>query len=409
MNDTGINTRADWQGEGTLSQLSGELRARQASRIDCTVDPRQLLVNVANTGELLLASVPGTQASEFISTEGVIIRDKAVTQLCTRMNPDVPARFGKSLATMRPNIAVDMFNSLISQDDYSKSRRWFVRQLRGQVRAILSDRYLAIDDEDLMFTALQELQNHGGWVMSAQLTDDNMRMSYCCPSLGRLLDSPARGDGSFFDAGSMANPQWLNRMGINEKSWPDQFKMLKDANGNMVLPGGEIGNSETGNGSAYVRFKTYDSICFNGCTLETVHHMRHLGEKLEPGIWQADTITHNHQLRKKMIGDAVTATFDQDRVNTWINRRVAASHDVLSPTAAVDNVATLCTLSEDERDELLTVFCRDYVSTREGLSQAAARVAQDATNPDKASEWQSHAATIIVARSGVTNGALITA
>ena len=231
MNDTGINTRADWQGEGTLSQLSGELRARQASRIDCTVDPRQLLVNVANTGELLLASVPGTQASEFISTEGVIIRDKAVTQLCTRMNPDVPARFGKSLATMRPNIAVDMFNSLISQDDYSKSRRWFVRQLRGQVRAILSDRYLAIDDEDLMFTALQELQNHGGWVMSAQLTDDNMRMSYCCPSLGRLLDSPARGDGSFFDAGSMANPQWLNRMGINEKSWPDQFKMLKDANG----------------------------------------------------------------------------------------------------------------------------------------------------------------------------------
>ena len=399
-----IDTRGNWTGTGSLSQLATTLRARKAARIDCVVDPRQLCVNVSRDGELLLASVSGTQAAEFIPTEGIVVRDRAVTQLCSRMNPDVPASFGKRLIAERPSIAVDMFNSLIDRDDYSKNRRLLVRMLHNNVRAVLSDRYLVIDDEDLMYTALEELQHHGGRVMSCQLTDDHMRMSYCCPALGQALDSPARGDGSFFNAGSLANPEWRARIGLTE----EDAQPMTDRGGNAILPGGEIGNSETGAGAAHVRFKTFDSICFNGCVSETVHQIRHLGEKLEAGIWSPATVTKNAELKQTMVKDAVKATFCPDRLAAWMQQRIDARMDILAPTAAVDNVATLCELSEDDRDQLLAVFCRDYSPNRDGLSQAAARFAQDQSNPDKASEWESHAATIIECPKAVNHGALVT-
>ena len=404
MNALNENTRNDWTGTGSLSKLHEAVMRRKASRIDCVVDPRQLCVDVSRNGKLLLGSVSGTQAAEFIPTEGIEVRDRAVTQLCSRMNPEVPATFGKRLITERPTIAVDMFNALIDRDDYSKNRRLLIRMLFGEVRAVLSDRYLIVDDEDLVFTALDELQHHGGMVMACTLTDDNMRMSYCCPALGQALDSPARGDGGFFNAGKLSNPEWRARIGLTE----EDAQPMTDRGGNAILPGGEIGNSETGAGSAYVKFKTFDSICFNGCVTETVHQIRHLGEKLEAGRWSSATLTANNELKQNMVRDAVRQTFCPGKLAAWMRQRIEAAQDVLAPTAAVENVARLCELGDDDRDQLLAVFCRDYRPTRDGLSQAAARFAQDQQNPDKASEWESHSATIIERPSAVNNNALMT-
>ena len=87
-------------------------------------------------------------------------------------------------------------------------------------------------------------------------------------------------------------------------------------------------------------------------------------------------------------------------------KRQQASTDILAPNAAIDNVADLCELSQEERDNLLCRFCAEYKPTRDGLSQAAARLAQDETDPNKACDWEAHSATIIKQRSAVNRNAL---
>ena len=402
MNDLTIDTRADWTGQGSLTKLADTLKARAAASRDCCVDPRQLVIGTTRAGELTIAAAPGTQAAEFIPTDGMPIRDRAITQLCSRLNPEVPARFGKDLAVARPHIAIDLFNSLIDKDDYSKNRRWLVRMLNGRIRAVLSDRYLILDDEGMIFTALDKLRQVGGFPMSCTMTEDYTRMSYCCPSLGQYIDSPSRGDGAFFNAGSMGSQVWQHRVGVSD----DILKPLTDRKGNTIFPGGEIGNSETGAGSAYVKFKTYDSICLNGCVSEVVHTIRHIGEKLDAGIWSRNTMHKNQQLKHTMVQDAIQTTFDADRLNAWMVKRQQASTDILAPNAAIDNVADLCELSQEERDNLLCRFCAEYKPTRDGLSQAAARLAQDETDPNKACDWEAHSATIIKQRSAVNRNAL---
>ena len=63
---------------------------------------------------------------------------------------------------------------------------------------------------------------------------------------------------------------------------------------------------------------------------------------------------------------------------------------------AVDNVVKALDINETDRDRLLTYFVKDYAMTRDGLSQAVSRMAQDEfDNVDKSADFESMAGKLI--------------
>ena len=385
-----MNITTRWSGQGRLQNLAEELERQKESKIDSIIDARQLIVD--QKGEhLSLVPVERTQASEFMWLAGVPMRKHALCQLGQKVSPAVPRRFLCELAGDAPDLASDMLGGLM----HRTARRLFIRQLDGEVRAVLSDKYRVIDNYDLVFTALETAKEVGAKVLSCSLSDDNMRIKLIAPNLFAALDTGKPGH-TFFTPGQLGSAEWREANGIGDMSeWigVDWF----DSGENRVWPTCTISNSETGKGGTTVSFGTCDSACFNLMLVEKLSRSVHLGSRQEVGIYTEETIAVDSQATMMKARDSIKACFNPDIFRAIMDkRRDAAMDEIAAPTAAVDNIVKSLSLPERKRDQLLEYFVRDYAPTRDGLSQAAARMAQDEIgDADAAHDWETAAGAII--------------
>ena len=383
----------EWTGVGKLSQLVNELERQKESRIDACMDTRQVIVSTSNReeGGLSLLPVGGTQTSEFLSlSQGTPLETKALKQLGSRLTPNVPSKFLEQLALQQPFVGCDLLNQLMS----AAPKRMLFRQLDGRVRAVLSDSYRCLDNYDLVFTALEVAQSVGANVLQCTMSDNKMRIKLIAPSMWETLNAGGGRANGMFKAGDLGNPEWRERNGIGELGLEDT---INDTGGNIVFPTCTISNSETGSGSTQVEFGTCDGACFNMLTFDKKVRSVHLGSKLELGIFSEETVAADSKAIMCKMTDAITACFNPAVFKKHIMLRVGAQQDIIeAPTMAVDNVVKALDINETDRDRLLTYFVKDYAMTRDGLSQAVSRMAQDEfDNVDKSADFEAYAGKLI--------------
>jgi len=388
MNTDSQQTK-EWAGVGKLDQLVNELERQKESRIDACIDSRHIFTGTKDE-QVSLCPVPSTQSSEFLPMSGVPFREKALKQLGAKLTPSIPSKFIAELANQHPEIGCDLLNQLMS----AEPKRMLFRQLDGCVRAVLSDSYRCLDNYDLVFTALDVAKSIGANVLQCTMSEDRMRIKLIAPSMWKTLNAGGGRVNGTFKAGDLGNPEWREANGIGDLGLEDA---INDTGGNIVYPTCTISNSETGAGSTAVEFGTCDGACFNMLTFDKKVRAVHLGSKLDLGIFSEETLAADSKAIMCKMTDAIKACFNAEVFEKHILLREGAQSDIIeAPTMAVDNVVKAFDINEDDRDRLLSYFVKDYAMTRDGLSQAVSRMAQDEFDDiEKSSNYEVYAGKLI--------------
>jgi hypothetical protein len=346
----------------------------EESKIDFTVDGRSMNVQGrtyedTRQNELLLCP-SNHQVAEFLPMDGLPIWRHAVISLAGRVKPAIPAKFLDNLVEEHNDLAVGLLNNLKNRTP----KRFFVRCLQDKVRAILSDSYRVIDNLDIAFGALKAVREAGGEVLYASLSESHMRISFTNKDLVDYFiheeKKGGKGRHEFIQAADIQLPG-------------------DDGGDTKVHPVVTVSNSETGQGGTAVWYGVLRARCVNTALMEeSVRHV-HLGNRMDEGIFSAETQQKRADATMAELRDAIHAGLNQEVFGRLVNTvRQSAEVAITSPTAAVSNLVKATDLAESERDAILEHFLSDYDKNAYGLGQAVSRRAQDMEDPERANDYQ---------------------
>jgi hypothetical protein len=238
-------------------------------------------------------------------------------------------------------------------------------------RAFLSDRYLALDNYDVLFAVLDAIKRMGVKVeiKNADVTDRRLYLNVVCPDI--------------------------------EIQAHDFLKnYLKDNNGagNGIVSGFTISSSEVGCGQFSVRPRAVIIKCNNGLIKPEVAFSRvHLGGKLETGIiqWSQETRNRNYQLVMSQVTDAIKTYLSADYLGKMV-ADIAAAHDIKLeyPLDTVQHVCKELRYNDDQRRSILDYFITDGDTQASGIVHAITRHAQK-EDPDTRNEMELDAFKIV--------------
>lgn len=233
----------------------------------------------------------------------------------------------------------------------------------GIARALLSDRYRAIDNYDVLMATLAGVRAAGVEVNvdGADLSDRRMSLRLTCPEVSAYAENLLDGYRS----------PWTGDTGTDNPT---------------VFAGLVVKNSETGGGAFTIVPRLVVQVCSNGLQL-TKDAMRavHLGGKLDDGVvrWSDDTQQHELSLITSKTRDAVATFLDVDYMRTKIEElQQLAGVEVAKPADTIQRVSRKVGWSATEQDEILSHFIKGGQTTALGVAQAVTSYAQtvDATN-----------------------------
>jgi hypothetical protein len=228
-----------------------------------------------------------------------------------------------------------------------------VRTMGGHTRAFLSDRYMPIDNMQVMDATAPVFADFPGLrAHSLNLSDDGMYVQLIFPRLeGAIL-------------------------------------------GQTVQAGVCLTNSETGQGAVDVQTMIWTLACRNGMVAGSIIRRNHVGRRIggeiqDYAIFQEDTIAAELESYKLRIRDVLrTALSDASWQTTLATLQAKAGQPVTRPEAAVENVTRRYTFTQNERDGIMNHFIEGGQLNRWGLTSAITRAAQDVESADRAFEME---------------------
>lgn len=366
-----------------LRQLVTALQSQHTRAVDYVVDGRSLRFEGGNL---------------VVPTGEVKLTDEGVTQVDGRYTPTVVGdegvseKLGIPLAYVRRlrAEALGLYDANANEwlQRQPTDRRYLLRLLRaegqptveglpnGTLRALLSDRYRAIDNLDVVLAALDGVKNAGidpgSLEISADLTDRRMHVRVTSTEIATNVADLVR---------DYRVPGLSDRTGVD---YP------------LLFAGFVIGNSEVGEGGFTVRPRMVWQVCTNGQTM-TREGTRavHLGGKLldEGEIrWSEKTLQANLNLIKAKTSDAVTQFMTAEflaKVADGI--REAHGVKVTDPVKTVADVSKRLGFTKDQAADILNAFIDGGARTAGGVMQAVTWVAQHTPDGDTAAEMESRA------------------
>lgn len=119
-------------------------RVRQAVLSSDTQDPAEVADAIANAGKITVSNESGS----------IELKPTALSQLFGRL--EIPKRFADKLtANGNGDLLASLTTGLLGRD----SRRLMLRCLDGRVRAVVSDRYRRLDNDDLFYAAASRFRD----------------------------------------------------------------------------------------------------------------------------------------------------------------------------------------------------------------------------------------------------------
>jgi hypothetical protein len=291
-----------------------------------------------------------------IETPLLPMTDYAFEQLATRC--DIPVRYAKK---MRDAGAMPLMVSNFSawMDDGSSR---MVRTYDGRIRAVLSDRYRAVDNYDVALVVADEILKlqRGVQFYGADVSDTLLHL--------RFID---RGDPLVLD-------------------------------GETFFAGLYVRNSEVGNGALLAQPTIYRQVCMNGMVVPQHFRQVHLGERLGSGIYSPETRRAEAKAVLLKVRDITKDVLNSRKVFQDFIDEIKRTKGVVveHPAEAIGNLSTEFGLIEAERDAILNRLIadpqipNDLRNTQFGIVQAITAVANSIENPDRAIELQTIGGTV---------------
>jgi len=301
---------------------------------------------------------------------------------------DIPLKYVRTLrgrvATDIEQAPADVAPTLFDENvNYwlaaNPTKRHLVRGFRtddpdepGIARALLSDRYRAMDNYDVLMATLAGVRAAGVEINidGADLSDRRMSLRLTCPEVSAYANEILGGYRSPF----------TGETGTDNPT---------------VFAGLVVKNSETGGGAFTIVPRLVVQVCNNGLQL-TKDAMRaiHLGGKLDDGIvrWSDDTQQHELSLITSKARDAVATFLDVDYMRTKIEElQELAGVEVTRPADTIQRVSKKAGWSDTEQDEILNHFIRGGQTTALGVAQAVTAYAQTVQSIDRQDELETTA------------------
>lgn len=348
----------------TLNELAKELKRRADAKQDF----------VAPVSKLAMA----------------VVRDKPVLQMDTGLNlqssfdlnkiaheqvsdfAGIPMQYYRKMLDNAPGLLADNVNRWLQDRD---TDRRMVRTMDGTVRALLSDKYRALENEDLAEAILPVLLDRDLMIMSCEVTDSRLYIKAVDRRIERDVPTGRRmGDGThtIFDT---------------------------------VCPAIVVSNSEVGRGSLAIESGVFTRACTNMAIFGANMRKYHTGARAEISD-EVYTLLSDKTRRLtdaavwSQTRDLVAAAFDEAKFGQTVEKLHAAAEDRLPKKAdvvkVIDRAGKKFGLSEGERKGVLQCLIEDGDLSRYGLHSAVTRFSQDdSLDYDRATELERLGARIV--------------
>jgi len=280
--------------------------------------------------------------------------DQAHRQVASRVA--IPWKYADRMRQEDPDLLVTNVNRWLERDD----RSFMLRSLDGDMRALLSDRYRALDNYDLAQAILPPLaQGAGGLkVESCQITPHRLYL--------KAITDRVQGE----------------------------VKV-----GQVVQAGVVISNSEIGLGSLRIEPLVYELACTNGMIVQDYSLRRsHVGRRAGLGDQEFASEFFSDETRQlddaalwAKARDTVRAVIDQSKFDVILNRlREAAERETNpdKPVEVVQAVAKRFNLTETEQTGVLRAFLTQEDWSAWGVSRAITNASQSVEDYDRATDLE---------------------
>ncbi len=315
-----------------------------------------------NVGVVLLKD-GATELERFSITEN------AHKQIAGRLQ--IPSKYYMRLLEDHRDLIVAQVNALFEREPASR----LFRALDGKLRAFLSDKFLRLDNAQVLEQTLPAIVKGDleTQLLSTNVGDNNMHIK--CLFTGDELAQEIT---------------TRTRTGAPR----------------IVRPGFRMSNSETGHGSLKLEGFFYDGYCLNGqvYNVEEAFSFRrtHLGGRLIEGVDFEVLSEKSKELEDatiiSQVSDVMGALAKPEFAQAMGDKLRAAANtpDVKEPVAAVELAVKELELREGESDSILETFIKDGDYSKWGLASAVTSVANsDDTTYERACELEDVGAKVM--------------
>lgn len=337
-----------------MQDLAAEIERRAEAKQDFIAPTSRLeMVVVEDVPALALANGE-------IKTFGV--NDLAHAQIADYTK--IPLDYYKRMVANEPKLLASNVNRWL-QD--KKDDRRMVRTLDNRVRAMLSDRYRALENEDLAEVILPQLLDRNLIILSCEITERRLYIKAVDRSIERDVPTgKSMGDGghTIFDTCS---------------------------------PAITFSNSEVGSGALSIETGVYTRACTNLAMFGASMRKYHTGSRAEISdevyaLLTDDTKKATDKAVWMQVRDLVGAAFDEAKFEAIRQRLGNASKERIEPEAVVEVVKKAgkrFSFSEGEQKGILARLIEGADLSKYGLHAAVTRFSADETvNYDRATELE---------------------
>jgi hypothetical protein len=272
---------------------------------------------------------------------------------------DIPVRYYQRMLQEAPSLLADNVNRWFA--DNSKPR--MLRTLAGDARALLSDRYQRIENEEIANVILPILMSEPGLqIVSCELTERRMYIQATTPRIA------------------------------------GEVKV-----GDEVQAGLLISNSEIGAGAVTIQPLVYRLVCLNGLAIpDQRFRARHLGRRIDQGedlnaIFSDETRAADDRALLLKVRDVVKASLSEAGFNQTLDRMkgLTAQRIEANPEASVRMLARKVGILEGETPSILRQLIQDGDLSAWGMLNAVTAQAHTAPDYDRAVEFEQIGGTIL--------------
>lgn len=346
--------------DATIEQAVATLKDLKARRRDIVVPINRLRMN--NSGRVVIDKVV-TEGQPLLIDDMEFPTMGAERQVVTTPNKTahtqiadklgIPYKYWTRMLDENPTLAAENFNSWAKweyENKGPKARNFFFRSYMdepggniGMMRALLSDRFMPIDNLSLLSIAIQaineEVQRSGLSIAvdRLDLTETRFYVRFYSPSVGR------------------ESHELLQRFRD-----PNGGRFGGTGQDSGIVSGFILSNSEVGFGSVMLAARLLVGACSNGMIYgDEKYARRHLGGKLDEGHYQEDTHRANIELIKKQVRDSITKYLSPDFIGQKVSElEQLAERRLFYPLQAVKNFGQEIGMSEQEIDGTLDMFVK---------------------------------------------------
>lgn len=336
-----------------LEALVGELLRQAESKRDFLSPANRLSFDCGGAGPTLEVDLAGRP-------EAFPLKDTGHQQLAERL--EIPKAYYDRMREEAPLLLEENVRTWLGRSE----KQFLVRALDGRARAILSDRYRVLDNDDLANVAIPVLVENDFEIVSAEITE---RKFYLKAKTAKIQNEVKPGD--------------------------------------VVQAGIVISNSEIGQGTLKIEPLLYFLVCSNGlvmpeASLRRQHVGRHVGElEAAANYYREETHRADDVAFWLRVRDVLTGTLKQPTFEAHLRKLRGAAADPIAadPIAVVEVTAKRYRFTDPERNSVLQHFLSGHNHQREltryGLMQAVTRASQEIDDYDRATELEQLGGQII--------------